>query len=53
MSRSLKLRFKWISKVKEVVRRSGFPTQQRLVEELGIARSTLSNFRVWQTCCSQ
>lgn len=44
MSRSLKIRSEWIPKAKAAVRRNGFLTQQRLAENLGIARSTLSNF---------
>ncbi|MDM9380142.1 AAA-like domain-containing protein [Chlorogloeopsis sp. ULAP01] len=44
MPRSLKVRQDFIEKVKLAVRRNGFPSQQALAEELGMARSTIVNF---------
>ncbi|MBD3886273.1 NACHT domain-containing protein [Phormidium tenue FACHB-886] len=44
MPRSLKVRQDCIGQVKLSVRRNGFPSQQALAEELGLARSTVVNF---------
>lgn|SRR5919202_30002 len=44
MPRSLKVRQDCIGIVKLAVRRNGFPSQQALAEELGLARSTVVNF---------
>jgi len=44
MPRSLKVRQDCIGRVKLSVRRNGFPSQQALAEELGLARSTVVNF---------
>ena len=44
MPRSLKVRQDCIGIIKLAVRRNGFPSQQALSEELGIARSTVVNF---------
>lgn len=44
MGRSLKVKLQCILQVKQAVKRNGFATQQLLAEELGIARSTVSNF---------
>jgi len=44
MPRSLRVRQDCIGRVKLSVRRNGFPSQQALAEELGLARSTVVNF---------
>ena len=44
MPRSLKVRQDCIGIVKLAVRRNGFPSQQALAEEVGMARSTVVNF---------
>lgn len=44
MPRSLKVKSQYISQVKQAVKRNGYATQQMLAEELGLARSTVSNF---------
>lgn len=44
MLRSLRVDPKFIAKAKAAVQRSGFLNQQRLAEDLGMARSTVSNF---------
>ena len=44
MSRSLKVRQESIDKVKLAVKRSGFPSQRALAEDLGMALATVSKF---------
>lgn len=44
MARSLKVAPEYIPKVKQAIQRNSFPSQKALATELGIARSTLSNF---------
>ncbi|MGE5658367.1 MAG: helix-turn-helix domain-containing protein [Actinomycetota bacterium] len=44
MSRSLKVAPEYISKVKQALQLNAFPNQKALATELGIAKSTLSNF---------
>jgi WD40 repeat protein len=44
MPRSLRVRQDYIGRVKLSVRRNGFPSQQALAEDLGLARSTVVNF---------
>ncbi|MFM7426527.1 MAG: NB-ARC domain-containing protein [Elainella sp.] len=44
MLRSLRVDPKFIAKAKAAVQRSGFLNQQRLAEDLGLTRSTVSNF---------
>ncbi len=44
MSRSLRVTSGFIPQVKLAVMRNGFPSQQALAEELGLARFTISNF---------
>lgn len=44
MSRSLRVRQDCIDTVKRAVRRSGFPSQRALSENIGISLATVSNF---------
>jgi len=44
MSRSLRVRREFIEKVKLAVKRSGFPSQRALSEDVGLALATVSNF---------
>lgn len=44
MARSLKVAPKYISKVKQAIQHKGFPSQNALATELGMARDTVSKF---------
>ena len=44
MSRSLKIRREYIEKAKLAVKRSGFPSQRALSEDVGLSLATISNF---------
>ena len=44
MSRSLKIRREYIEKAKLAVKRSGFPNQRALSEDVGMSLATISNF---------
>lgn len=44
MSRSLRVAPDYIQRVKLAIKRSGFPSQQSLADEIGMARATISNF---------
>ena len=44
MGRSLKVKSEYIPRVKQAVKRNGFPSQQVLAEELLLAKSTISLF---------
>ena len=44
MSRSLKVRPNFIQKVKNAVRRKGYPRQKDLAEEVGMSLATVSNY---------
>jgi DNA-binding Xre family transcriptional regulator len=44
MSRSLRVRQSRIDTVKLAVRRSGFPSQRALSEDIGLSLATVSNF---------
>jgi len=44
MGRALKVKSECVSKVKQAVKRNGYPTQQMLAEDLGLSRSTVASF---------